>query len=60
MPNNQYLSRYSKFDTHFQRTDPWRNTPFDFQLESKTELIVKETIGAICFIAILIGLMFLN
>lgn len=23
-----YLSKYSKYDTHFRRTDPWPEVPF--------------------------------
>ena len=59
MSNNRYLSRYSKHDTHFQRTDPWRNMPFDFQIP-KEENTTEKIVGAVCFILIMVGLMFLN
>lgn len=27
--NNEYISKYSKFDTHFHRTDPWKHIPWE-------------------------------
>ena len=26
---NRYLSKHAKGETHFHRTDPWRDVPFD-------------------------------
>jgi len=58
--SNKYLSRYSKYDTHFQRTDPWRHLPFDFETDMKPSQVIGEVIGTICFTLVMIGLMFLN
>jgi len=32
MKVNKHLSRYSHYDTHFNRTDPWRHVPWDHEV----------------------------
>ncbi len=51
---NRYISKYSKFDTHFNRNDQWKHVAWDD--EPETPLWIK-TLSSIGIAAILILLM---
>lgn len=50
---NRYISRYAKHDTHFARTDPFKDVPFDEPVEGWGK------VGAVGFILCLIVLLFI-
>lgn len=56
MPNN-YISRYAKHDTHFQRTDPFRFATWgDENQKENISIIVLSSLG---FILTLVTLLWL-
>lgn len=50
---NRYISRYAKHDTHFARTDPFKDVPFDESVGA------WEKVAAGCFILCLVVLIFI-
>lgn len=41
MNPNEYISRYSKYDTHFKREDPWKHVPWDYEVNKEKDRLDK-------------------
>lgn len=55
MAPNKYISRYSKHDTHFKRTDPWPHLPWADEVEaSRRRMILGEILGVLGLVAVLV------
>jgi hypothetical protein len=53
---NKYISKYSKYETHFNRTDQWKHVPWS---DEEPELpLLHKVLGAVgfalCLVAIVI------
>ena len=58
--NNRYISRYSKYDTHFHRRDPFPYATWDDELKAKRRQdIAAEVLGFVALVAALVWLAFL-
>jgi hypothetical protein len=60
MKNNRYISRYNAGDNYFNRTDPWKHLPWDFeQRKSVVSNFVWEALAVVLLIGSIALMMFL-
>jgi hypothetical protein len=52
---NKYISKYSKYETHFNRTDQWKHASWQ---EDET-ITVSNILAAISMVVILLALVFI-
>lgn len=52
--NNNYISRYAKFDTNFQRTDPFKNASWEEDSEGSIVFKCFAGIGFVLTLALIV------
>lgn len=53
--NNQYISRYSHYDTHFKRTDPFKGASFEDDSFKAKEAVIITVIAVLFIVGLLLG-----
>lgn len=52
---NRYISKYSKYDTHFNRTDQWKHVAWDDDEDESLLLKISAGLGmALCLIVLVV------